>query len=661
MSSISFPYSRKRLHSPDFRDNSEDEDEAPPPPVKIKKKESGNKIPVAFANRLRQLAVWVSELPVKNYFMMSVKAGATLPEENINMADEDVITIDEDLDGEPQPNPFLQRFHHSQHQMSPNRGRLSRPPLEVKNGSCTTRLRTRENEVSCTYDSRFDSGNPVIGASNNGARHKSNGNYNLRPQPFLDKSLVPITNPASDVEILLDAGPKTSTPEPEIEIISEPPNLAQKAASCRPIRASGRTAIRSSAPIPGPSQRPTRALTALSKSYTAHEVVRLQEKEQYQLLLQKYIHGNSYNGVSKKQKSESKAQASAASLEFSGSHFKKETLYQPVNNFLEKYCKPCQLVKQPQVQSKETQQNGPIEITIDDDDDEMEIVDVKMPKHESSYKVNPNFFSASWIAELKKSVGAQTQERLKIVQEHEKQLERFKKERLLEQLKIDEPTEPEFPELTSEIEEIVDKALVGDPEERLCKDIHRKDIETLSGLSWLNDLVINSYFDLIVERSKTEGHPSVHAYNTFFYTTYKTKGYTSVRRWTRKFDIFSYDLNFVPIHLGVHWCLGVIDHRSKKICYYDSMGSGEDKCLDLLHDYLCMEHKDKKNVLLDPSSYSTEVMKDIPQQMNGSDCGMFTLKYAEYISRDAEISFSQKDMHYFRRRMVYELITSQLL
>ena len=31
----------------------------------------------------------------------------------------------------------------------------------------------------------------------------------------------------------------------------------------------------------------------------------------------------------------------------------------------------------------------------------------------------------------------------------------------------------------------------------------------------------------------------------------------------------------------------------------------------------------------------------IPQQMNGSDCGMFACKFAEYITRGAQITFSQ--------------------
>ena len=45
---------------------------------------------------------------------------------------------------------------------------------------------------------------------------------------------------------------------------------------------------------------------------------------------------------------------------------------------------------------------------------------------------------------------------------------------------------------------------------------------------------------------------------------------------------------------------------------------------------------------MDTSHWKTEIKKEIPQQMNGSDCGMFTCKFAEYLSRRARISFTQQ-------------------
>ena len=68
---------------------------------------------------------------------------------------------------------------------------------------------------------------------------------------------------------------------------------------------------------------------------------------------------------------------------------------------------------------------------------------------------------------------------------------------------------------------------------------------------------------LIVERNSSEDNrPSVYAFNTFFYPKLREKGHQALKRWTRKVDIFSFDFIFVPIHLGMHWCLAV----SNPIC-----------------------------------------------------------------------------------------------
>ena len=55
------------------------------------------------------------------------------------------------------------------------------------------------------------------------------------------------------------------------------------------------------------------------------------------------------------------------------------------------------------------------------------------------------------------------------------------------------------------------------------------------------------------------------------------------------------------------------------------------------------------------------IAKKIPQQMNGSDCGMFTCKFAEYISRRARFTFSQNDMPYFRKRMIAEIVNNDII
>lgn len=69
--------------------------------------------------------------------------------------------------------------------------------------------------------------------------------------------------------------------------------------------------------------------------------------------------------------------------------------------------------------------------------------------------------------------------------------------------------------------------------------------------------VINFYFNLLMERGGKDKLPSVYVFNTFFYPKLCQGGHSALKRWTRRVDIFTYDLILIPIHLGIHWCLAV--------------------------------------------------------------------------------------------------------
>lgn len=46
-------------------------------------------------------------------------------------------------------------------------------------------------------------------------------------------------------------------------------------------------------------------------------------------------------------------------------------------------------------------------------------------------------------------------------------------------------------------------------------------------------------------------------------------------------DLFSHDMLLVPIHLGMHWCMSVVDFKTKCISYYDSMLGNNEWCLQV--------------------------------------------------------------------------------
>ena len=229
-----------------------------------------------------------------------------------------------------------------------------------------------------------------------------------------------------------------------------------------------------------------------------------------------------------------------------------------------------------------------------------------------------------------------------------------------------EPEEEPLPTLTDEMLIEVKNALaLRSSNDVLVENfglrITRKDIQTLAGLNWLNDEVINFYMNLLIVRGTEKKFPKVHAMNTFFYPKLLSGGHASLKRWTRKIDVFAQDIVVVPIHLGIHWCMSIIDFRDKTIKYFDSMGSANPQCLKALRQYLEDESLDKKKKPFDTSDWKLESVNDIPQQMNGSDCGVFSCMFAEFICANKRITFTQQNMPYFRNKMVYEILNGRLL
>ncbi|XP_056278370.1 sentrin-specific protease 1 isoform X3 [Pseudoliparis swirei] len=337
--------------------------------------------------------------------------------------------------------------------------------------------------------------------------------------------------------------------------------------------------------------------------------------------------------------------------------------------------------------SQDTQSSG-----ASHDGDSVIIINEKRGKKQDRSSV-PCFQAELWIKELTSMYDSRARERRRQIEEQEALAALLLRQRLSEEsqrspdvevyvrvplekevpltLVIEElkssVEKPEFPELTEEMEAEVNRVLRGGNHEVLSEgfglSLTRKDLQTLSNLNWLNDEVINFYMNLLVERSKDPNLPSANTFNTFFYPKLRSSGYTAVRRWTKKMDIFSKDILLVPVHLGVHWCLSVVDFRKKAILYFDSMGGNNDEACKMLFDYLQHESKDKKGKALETSGWTLHSKKrsEIPQQMNGSDCGMFTCKYADYITKDKPITFTQNHMPYFRKRMVWEILKHKLL
>ncbi|KAF1776760.1 Protein kinase, ATP binding site [Phytophthora cactorum] len=182
-------------------------------------------------------------------------------------------------------------------------------------------------------------------------------------------------------------------------------------------------------------------------------------------------------------------------------------------------------------------------------------------------------------------------------------------------------------------------------------DITRRHLQCMLPGTWLNDEVINFYFQMMSDRDEALVKAGVlpkrsHFFNSFFYT---------------KIDLFAMDKIFMPVNVGnMHWCMAVIFMTEKRIQYYDSMHGSGAACLKVLLVAHCLharylhdesEHK-KKQKFNEEGWRLVTTTPDTPQQNNGSDCGVFSCMFADYLSQNKPLSFVQKDIPFHRHRMV---------
>ncbi|XP_019087538.1 PREDICTED: putative ubiquitin-like-specific protease 1B [Camelina sativa] len=197
-------------------------------------------------------------------------------------------------------------------------------------------------------------------------------------------------------------------------------------------------------------------------------------------------------------------------------------------------------------------------------------------------------------------------------------------------------------------------------------------LQCLMPTQWLNDKVVNLCLQLLKERETRDPQKffKCHFFNTFFYVKLARgsgNNYQAVRRWTAHsklgYNLIDCDIIFVPIHIGIHWAVAVINNREHKFMYFDSLNE-EMQCHDygtniLLFQakYLVDEVKDKNEKDIDVSSWDKKFVNESPKQQNTYDCGMYMLKYIDFYSRS--LQFSQKHMSYFRLRTTKEILRLQ--
>lgn len=197
------------------------------------------------------------------------------------------------------------------------------------------------------------------------------------------------------------------------------------------------------------------------------------------------------------------------------------------------------------------------------------------------------------------------------------------------------------------------------------------DLQTLRPGHWINDNIVDFYFNLIQQRSvQSNGAlPKIVVFSTHFFSTLQKSGYKGVAKWAerRGIDVTKPDFILVPVNRhNIHWCFAVINNRDLRFELYDSMNGAGAVTLELLRDYMRKQtlatypYSDLRQLGYD--RYDLCATLPCPQQQNSFDCGAFVCRMANLYAQDRSImSFAQADIPAVRRQIAYEIVTQSLI
>ncbi|KAL4103760.1 hypothetical protein QTP88_019101 [Uroleucon formosanum] len=192
--------------------------------------------------------------------------------------------------------------------------------------------------------------------------------------------------------------------------------------------------------------------------------------------------------------------------------------------------------------------------------------------------------------------------------------------------------------------------------------LHVKDLMTvLTTGTWLNDSIVQNYISLLIRHCDRTLE-----LNTDFLNCYRLRGYDSVYKWFKNYDLNNFNRIVVPINPGkVHWCILVIELWKGKIYYFDSYLS------TLIKDELTLSSEFLNRAIIDYIKHSG-VKRTVPKkweyingkspvQQNHHDCGVFTCMNARYFLLNKPPEYVQKDIPILRQIIAWELINNNLV
>ena len=161
---------------------------------------------------------------------------------------------------------------------------------------------------------------------------------------------------------------------------------------------------------------------------------------------------------------------------------------------------------------------------------------------------------------------------------------------------------------------------------------------------WLNDRMLNAFMDHL---------QSVYGNNCLFLHSFVLSAARArERRSTSRLvpsrdtrELGDFRLVLFPFHRGSHWTLVAADLVKEEIRYYDSLApvSASEEVQEARNSVLCTAATilAQNGVTIGPWELQPNT-PGLPQQSNGSDCGVFVCRFAQLLARGDTLSGNRR-------------------
>ena len=136
-----------------------------------------------------------------------------------------------------------------------------------------------------------------------------------------------------------------------------------------------------------------------------------------------------------------------------------------------------------------------------------------------------------------------------------------------------------------------------------------------------------------------------------------------VKNVTSGIDIFTFNKVFIPTNVSnCHWLLIVIDIQLKSINVYDSLSMQTKKYTDVAKNWLVREARklDKKNFDEDEWIVNKNQGHVPKQGKNHTECGVFTIMCADFLSDNLPLTYTLQEMPFFRKKIAADILRGSL-